>query len=338
GMGQAENTASTEGTNVDESGVVSEDTEVQTGNAVDEVTEGAKIPSTAFDVELDDIAKLIEQSQDGVKKGLRMLLKAVVKAICGNNDGRERKTDLFSVLGGNSMGSFDDSDSDMLFIGAEIMSRISIAAEFGLEQEDTNADDIIMGLDKLVKKIFSDSEDDDEIDESTAAEIVSALLNIPVHDDVTFAPEAEKVEAVENAVTVLKAPKEELREVQPEKIPEAEHKVDEFKAEIKSVKYEPKAKPEVSIQDTVNDARSFMQMNSAAARINDAGAQIRALSGETADEEVVAGLAEEKPADVDAESVSIAAAVNAEPHVVRIENSPEIKIEAEDDLTARSVE
>lgn len=329
GTGQAEEAVRTDNSEA------AENTEVQTENAAD--SEDGDVPDTAFKFETDGIAKLIEKSESGVKKALRMLLKAVVKAICGNGDGRERKTDLFSVLGGNAAGFSDEAggDMDMLLMGAEIMDRMGAALEFGLNSEDTDADGVIAELDKLVKKIFADVEDDEDIDENTAAEIAAALLHIPMNDGKLFAPEEEKVEAAESAVTALKAPKEEAREIVPEKIPETERLVDEFKVEIESVRYVPKTETASSARDEVNDARSVMQMNGFAAKINDAEAQVRAISGEPAAEEI----AEEADADSenDAETASIAAAVNAEPQPLKTETA-EVKIEPEEIRTARSVE
>lgn len=311
--------------------------------------EEVQIPDFKF--EAADIEKLIEQSQDGVKKGMRMLLKAVLKAFTGSNDGKARKTDLFSVFGGGSdlfdkdsfgafgildvFGSFEDFDGiseDMLFLGSEILSKISAAAEFGLESEDTEADDIIAGLDRLVKKIFTGVEDDEDIDENTAAEIVAGLLNIPMASgkEFVFADEEEKTEAIQNAVDVLAAPKEAVSENMPEKaeqVNKAERRYDELKAEVK---YTPAPKAEENIGDMLNDVRSVMQMKAFSAKVNDAGAQIRAISGEaetdTDNSENVAVIVEN---GTDTVAAAFAAAANIEPQAVQLENTAEIAVDTD---------
>lgn len=314
--------------------------------------EEVQIPDFKFEVM--DIEKLIGQAQDGVKKGMRMLLKAVLKAFTGSNDGKAKKTDLFSVFGGGSdlfdkdsfgafgildvFGSFEEFDGvseDMLFLGSEILSKISAAAEFGLESEDTEADDIIAGLDRLVKKIFTGVEDDEDIDENTAAEIVAGLLNIPMagSKEFVFADEEEKTEAIRNAADVLAEPKEAVAENMPEKaeqVDKAERRYDELKAEVK---YTPAPKVEENIGDMLNNVRSVMQMKSFPAKVNDAGAQIRAISGEaeigtdtdtiidTDTSENAAFIAEN---GTDIVTAAFAAAVNTEPQAVQLENTAEI--------------
>lgn len=318
--------------------------------------EEVQIPDFKF--EAADIEKLIGQAQDGVKKGMRMLLKAVLKAFTGSNDGKAKKTDLFSVFGGGSdlfdkdsfgafgildvFGSFEEFDGvseDMLFLGSEILSKISAAAEFGLESEDTEADDIIAGLDRLVKKIFTGVEDDEDIDENTAAEIVAGLLNIPMagSKEFVFADEEEKTEAIRNAADVLAAPKEAVAENMPEKaeqVDKAERRYDELKAEVK---YTPAPKAEENIGDMLNNVRSVMQMKSFSAKVNDAGAQIRAISGEaeigtdtdtdtdtiidTDTSENAAFIAEN---GTDTVTAAFAAAANTEPQAVQLENTAEI--------------
>lgn len=316
--------------------------------------EEVQIPDFKFEVM--DIEKLIGQAQDGVKKGMRMLLKAVLKAFTGSNDGKAKKTDLFSVFGGGSdlfdkdsfgafgildvFGSFEEFDGvseDMLFLGSEILSKISAAAEFGLESEDTETDDIIAGLDRLVKKIFTGVEDDEDIDENTAAEIVAGLLNIPMagSKEFVFADEEEKTEAIRNAADVLAAPKEAVAENMPEKaeqVDKAERRYDELKAEVK---YTPAPKAEENIGDMLNNVRSVMQMKSFSAKVNDAGAQIRAISGEaeigtdtdtdtvtdTDTSENAAFIAEN---GTDTVTAAFAAAANTEPQAVQLENTAEI--------------
>lgn len=303
---------------------------------IGEESEGEEVRISDFKFEAMEIEKLIGQSRDGVKKGMRMLLKAVLKAFTGSNDGKERKTDLFSVLGGGSdlfdndsfglfgiFDGFEDIGEDMMFLGSEILGRISIAAELGLESEDTETDDIIAGLDRLVKKIFTNIEDDDDIDETKAAEIVAGLLNIPiaVNKEFVFADEEEKTEAVRNAADILAAPKKAVAENMPEKaeqIVKAERVYDELKAEVK---YTPVPKAEKNIGDMLNDVRSVMQMKAFTVKVNDAGAQIRALSGETdtdADESF-AGIAENSDDTAEALAVS----VNIEPQTVQAENTVE---------------
>lgn len=332
---------------------VPEDT-VPTGN-VSEVaddednSEEAQIPKFGFEVM--DIEKLIEQSQNGVKKGIRMLLKAVLKAFTGSNDGRERKTDLFSVLGGgsdlfdnDSFKGFDILGDDTLFLGAEIMNKISIAVEFGLESEDTETDDIISGLDRLVKKIFTDIEDDEDIDENTAAEIVAGMLNIPMasNKEFVFADEEEKTEAVRNAVDVLAAPKETIVENMPEKaeqIDKAERSYDELKAEVRYTPAPKAEKAEKNIGEMLNDMKNVMQMKAFSAKVNDAGAQIRSISGVAEADTVDTVDTVENGADTVA--AALAAAANIEPQAVQLENTVEIAVDAadtEDSLTAESIE
>ena len=325
---------------------------VPTGN-VSEVIDGednseeAQIPK--FETEIMDIEKLIEQSQNGVKKGIRMLLKAVLKAFGGSSDGKERKTDLFSVFGGgsdlfdkDSFKGFEIFGDDTLFLGAEIMNKISIAVEFGLESEDTETDDIISGLDRLVKKIFTDIEDDEDIDENTAAEIVAGLLNIPMagNKEFVFADEEEKTEAVRNAADVLAAPKEAVVENMPEKaeqIDRAERLYDELKAEVKYTPAPKAEKAEKNIGEMLNDVKNVMQMKAFSAKVNDAGAQIRSISGAAEADNVERG-ADTVENGADTVAAALAAAANTEPQAVQLENTVEIAVDAEDSLTAASIE
>lgn len=330
---------------------VPEDT-VPTGNVSEVIddednSEEAQIPK--FEAEVMDIEKLIEQSQNGVKKGIRMLLKAVLKAFGGSNDGRERKTDLFSVFGGgsdlfdnDSFKGFEIFGDDTLFLGAEIMNKISIAVEFGLESEDTETDDIISGLDRLVKKIFTDIEDDEDIDENTAAEIVAGLLNIPMasNKEFVFADEEEKTEAVQNAVDVLAAPKETIVENMPEKaeqIDKAEHLYDELKAEVKYTPAAKAEKAEKNIGEMLNDVKNVMQMKAFSAKVNDAGAQIRSISG-AAEADTVERSADTAENGANIVAAALAAAANIEPQAVQLENTVEIAVDAEDSLTAEAIE
>lgn len=334
---------------------VPEDT-VPTGN-VSEVIDGednseeTQIPKFGFEVA--DIEKLIGQSQNGVKKGMRMLLKAVLKAFTGSNDGRERKTDLFSVLGGgsdlfdnDSFKGFDILGDDTLFLGTEIMNKISIAVEFGLESEDTETDDIISSLDRLVKKIFTDIEDDEDIDENTAAEIVAGLLNIPMASNnkkFVFADEEEKAEAVRNAADALAAPKETIVENMPEKaeqIDKAERSYDELKAEVKYTPAPKAEKAEKNIGEMLNDMKNVMRMKAFSAKVNDAGAQIRSISG-AAEADTVENGADTVENGANTVAAALAAAANIEPQAVQLENTVEIAVNAvnaEDSLTAEAIE
>nr|MDE6762917.1 hypothetical protein [Oscillospiraceae bacterium] len=79
---------------------------VQT-DALTKAAEGTEIPAENIEDIIDEetgggmfseAMKLIEKSDDAVKKTLSLLLKTVLNAMRGSSDGEERKTDMFMIL------------------------------------------------------------------------------------------------------------------------------------------------------------------------------------------------------------------------------------------------
>lgn len=190
--------------------------------------DSADIEETAEEGVFGEAMKLIENSDDGVKKALELLLKTVIGALKGPDDGKERKTDLFALLfdgGAGMQGSEDD-----LLLGAEIMNRLSLMIDDEIKASG-NTDSIFAGLEEFVSKLVGTDKDDDT-DENTAADILAAMLNAEPQEIETFSfmPEEFKSEAIENASETLRTFMRTVEEKFPEKLPEAEKLYSEFKA------------------------------------------------------------------------------------------------------------
>lgn len=179
--------------------------------------------------------KLIENADDTVKKALTLLLKTVLNALRGSSDGEERKTDMFMILTDGSAGFSDEDDlsGDML-LSADIMNRLGLMLDSEIEK-GTEPDLLLGELEKAVEQILG--YDDEETDETAAADALAALLNIAPEEIESFALEGSdaKTEAVENAAEAFKAPMKAVEQEAPEKIPEAEKLYSEFAAEAVSV-------------------------------------------------------------------------------------------------------
>lgn len=215
-----------------------------------------------------EILSIIENADEGVKKALQKLLETMLNAFKGSEDGGEKKTDLFAIFSDSSAGLLEDEE-DYLLIGAEILNQIGIAVESDVNAEK-DADKILSDIEKLVNKIFGE----EDTDENTAAEVLAAMLNVPA-EEIAFAEDEVKCEAVENAAEVLTAPKQAIAENEPERLPEMEQLFSDVKAAVVSVKQ----------HKEIPDA---FRMNFNAVKINNAAEQIKAISGEEVNPEIAA--------------------------------------------------
>lgn len=125
-------------------------------------TEEIILPEGAVMVQMtsfEDIAKWLDNADDGMLKGLKMLLETALKAMT-NSDGKERKTDLFAVLFDSSASL---SDEKMFLIGSEFMSQVGNVVLLETEA-DTDPNDILAQLDSMLKKLggTGDADDDDD--------------------------------------------------------------------------------------------------------------------------------------------------------------------------------
>ena len=275
--------------------------------------EGTDIPAEniedVIDEEIDggmfsDAMKLIEKSDDAVKKALSLLLKTVLNAMRGSSDGKERKTDMFMILADGSAGFSDEDDligSDML-LGAEIMNRLGLMLETAVTEKDTDNDVLFADLEKVISQILGVKDDDDsEDDELAAADALAAMLNVaPEEIESLFAADSEtKTEAVENAVEVLKAPMEVIKQEAPEKLPEAEKLYSELAAEIVS---ETEEVPET----TARAGFSALKINNASEQISNIGRKTVPVqdAAEEVPEQIQAVRTENIAAEADTETES----------------------------------
>lgn len=230
---------------------------------------------------LEEAVKNIESLDETIRDALRMLLKRVIDALKGSQDGTERKTDLFAVIFvsdedfGELLSTEDIPDADLLC--AKILNRLGEVIESGIS-EDMDAGDVIKEIEDIVSAILGT---DDDTDENAAAEAVAAMLGVPAEalEDYTFeAAETQdgattevKTEAVQKIAEAFKAPMEAVKEAAPEKVPEAEKLYSEFAAEVAAKTEEA---PETAVQ-----------AGFAAYRVNDAGEQVNAISEKAAETE-----------------------------------------------------
>lgn len=245
------------------------------------VTEGAVVEQTVEDgaeAEMSDeeinqefsaILEVVENADEGMKKALMKLLETVLKAFRGSEDDKERKTDLFMIFSDGSAGMNDDDDDDML-ISAELMCQTGLMIEAELTDEKA-ADEIIADLEAVIVEILGK-----DADETTAAEVLASMLNIPV-DQLEIADEEMKLEAIGEAVELLTAPKQEIAEEMPEIAEKAEKLFAEFS---------------VAVQKQEAEIPEMFRMNFTAVRINNAEEQVDAISGENSgDAEIVPEVA-----------------------------------------------
>lgn len=210
--------------------------------------------------------KQIENSDGAVKKALTLLLKTVLNAMRGASGGEERKTDMFMILSDGSAGFSDEDDllGEDILLGAEIMNRLGIMLEAAAEKK-TEPDVLLGEPEKIVSAILG-VKDDEDSDETTAADVLAAMLNIPPEEieSLEAADSETKAEAVGNAAEALKAPMEAIRQEAPEKVPEAEKLYSEFAAEVVS---ETEEVPETPVRAGF----SALKINNASEQVNNIG-------------------------------------------------------------------
>lgn len=226
--------------------------------------------------------KRIENSDDAVKKALTLLLKTVLNAMRGTSDGEERKTDMFMILSDGSAGFSDEDDllSEDILLGAEIMNRLGIMLETA-EEKETEPDVLLGELEKIISAILG-TKDDEDSDETTAADALAAMLNIPPEEieSLEAADSETKAEAVGNAAEALRAPMEAIRQEAPEKVPEAEKLYSEFAAEVVT---ETEEVPETPVRAGF----SALKINNASEQVNNIGKKISVETEEIAPEQTV---------------------------------------------------
>lgn len=225
---------------------------------------------------LEEAVKNIESLDETIRDALRMLLKRVIDALKGSQDGTERKTDLFAVIFisdedfGELLSPEDIPDAQLLC--AKILNRLGEVIESGISED--SGTDVIKEIEDIVSAILGT---DDDTDENAAAEAVAAMLGVPAEalEDYTFeaaeTQDGATTEAVQKIAEAFKAPMEAVKEAAPEKVPEAEKLYSEFAAEIAAKTEEA---PETAVQ-----------AGFAAYRVNDAGEQVNAISEKAAETE-----------------------------------------------------
>lgn len=307
--GQAEQVVQ-ENAAVQDSTAVQDNTAVQDGQAAEEsaaaeeVAAVGKLPLKKEDEDVPDsalgvILNILESTEDdGTLKGMKILAKAVLKAMMGENGSRKKKTDLFAFMG-EGYDVFAD-DYNLFLTGTEMLSQIGIAlktdlmlAEKKMEsgslffigtdaEEDfiSPIDEIISKLDKIVKKLYS--ADEDETDETAAAEMLAAMLGIPADTDLDYVLTPVKEQAVEAAAEVFTSAKEAVAAESPEDVPKMEQLYSELTASAKSDK--PEAEQVQQVQQAQRDygVREAFNVSFAAVKINNAADQLKAINGEEA--------------------------------------------------------
>lgn len=243
---------------------------------------------------LDVIIEQLEATEDnGTLKGMKILAKAVLNAMMGENSSKKKKTDMFAFMGEGYKLYTDDYD--LFLTGTEMLSQIGIALKTDLmaaeknesetgsvflidtdEEEDfiSPIDEIISKLNKIVKKLYS--ADDDETDVNAAAEAVAALLDIPVGTDMDYVLTPVKEQAVEAAADVLTSAKEIVAEASPEDVPKMEQLYSETAAAVKT------EKPEADQVQQSSGVHEAFNVSFAAVKINNAADQLKAINGEEA--------------------------------------------------------
>ncbi|MBD5141255.1 MAG: hypothetical protein HDT25_07575 [Ruminococcus sp.] len=278
------------------------------------------------DSALDVILNILDSTEDdGTLKGMKILAKAVLNAMMGDS-GRKKKTDLFAFMG-EGYDVFAD-DYNLFLTGTEMLSQIGIALKADLmaaEEKagngslffiDTEAeedfispiDEVISKLDKIVKKLYS--ADDDETDETAAAEMLAAMLDIPADTDLDYVLTPVKEQAVESAAEVLTSAKEIVGLESPEDVPKMEQLYSELTASVKGDKSE--AEQSYSVHRAFN-------VNFAAVKINNAADQLKAINGEEA-----AAIA------VDAAAIRFGESVTAAETSVEVSTDP---VDVEEQIT-----
>ncbi|MBP1561803.1 MAG: flagellar hook-length control protein FliK [Oscillospiraceae bacterium] len=253
----------------------------------------------------EEIVYMIDHADEGLKKAMKLLLETVLNAFKTSDDGEERKTDIFMLFSDTSdIESEYGINRDLLLTGAEILGQAGTEAE-KLLAEMNSGDDIIAELSKLAEKLFDTEKngENDDTDENTAADMLAAMLNIPVAD-IPYATEEAKTEAVESAAEILTAPKQAVAEYEPEAVKEMEQLYSELKAVVKT--------------DSKPEAETSFKVRFTALKINDASEQIRSARPLFGTEEKAA--ADELPAEITATGIEFAQADTAGTEVIRQES------------------
>ncbi len=219
-----------------------------------------EMPEDEANQEFSEILGAIENLDEGVKKALMKLLETVLKAFRGSDDDKERATDLFALFSDGGSGIAEDEE-DML-LSCELLSQTGLMIEAELS-EGKDADEIIAGLEDVIVEILGK-----DADETTAAEIMASMLNIPVQQ-LDACDADEKIEAIKGAAELLTAPKQTLSEVNPEDVP----KMEQLYADIKDMN--------VKMNNGISE---MLRTSFTAVKINNASEQVAAISGEVTDE------------------------------------------------------
>ena len=235
-----------------------------------------EMPEDEANQEFSEILGAIENLDEGVKKALMKLLETVLKAFRGADDDKERATDLFALFSDGGSGIAEDEEDVLL--SCELLSQTGLMIEAELSQ-GKEADEIIAGLEDVIVEILGK-----DADETTAAEIMASMLNIPVEQFDAY-DEDEKVEAIKGAVEILTAPKQVVSEVNPEDVP----KMEQLYADIK----------EFSVKMN-NEIPEMLRTSFTAVKINNASEQVAVISREVTDEAASAEKASAEKASVEA--------------------------------------
>lgn len=222
----------------------------------------AEMPEEEINQEFSEVLSAIENLDEGIRKAMLKLLQTVLKAFRGAEDDKERATDLFAIFSDGSAGMAEDEE-DML-LGCELLSQTGMMIEMGLT-EGKEADEIIAELEDVIVEILGK-----DADETTAAEIMASMLNIPV-EQFTDADAEIKNEAIKGIAEILTAPKETISEINPEDIP----RMEQLYADIKDMNV--KMNSEFS---------SMLRLSFTSVKINNASEQVAAIGNE-ADAEAV---------------------------------------------------
>ncbi|MDE6600046.1 MAG: flagellar hook-length control protein FliK, partial [Oscillospiraceae bacterium] len=159
-------------------------------------------------------------------------------------------------------------------------------------EKETEPDVLLGELEKIVSAILG-GKDDEDSDETTAADALAAMLNIPPEEieSLEAADSETKAEAVGNAAEALKAPMEAIRQEAPEKVPEAEKLYSEFAAEVVS---ETEEVPETPVRAGF----SALKINNASEQVNNIGRRTYAETEDITPEQTVEAKVPEAEADL----------------------------------------
>ena len=240
--------------------------ELVTEGAVNQAAENGEVdtdmPEEEVNQEFSEVLNAIENLDEGVKKALMKLLQTVLKAFRGADDDKERATDLFAIFSDGSSGFAEEEIDEDMLLGCELLSQTGLMIEAELTN-GKDADEIVAELEDVIVEILGK-----DADETTAAEIMASMLNIPV-EQLDVSDKDTKVEAIKEAVELLTAPKQAVFEVKPEDVP----KMEQLYADIKGI--------DVKMN---NEFSEMLRVNFTAVKINNASEQIAAIGSDYTDE------------------------------------------------------